>query len=395
LPADSLPAHSPLGPSAAERWLNCPGSVRASEGVAGTTSSFASEGTAAHMLTEWARKYGQPTSEWLGESIGVDGQQFVVDHDMVDATQAFVDYVEALPGDPYYEVRVAFDRWVPGAFGTADDIRVDEVGRTIYVSDYKHGKGVEVSAHDNPQPRIYALGVVETLAFLYDFGDDWQVRCAIHQPRIGNVSEAEPILLGDLLAWAEDVVRPAAEEALHADDPRFAAGDWCRWCPIRGGCVTRERHMQAEVLSDFEVLEDEGVHVLQGAALGRILDRVSQVKQWLADLEAHALSEINAGRPPVGADGPYKLVAGRSSRDWTDEEAARKALQRKLGAKEIWTRKLISVAQAEKKLGRDDAIMEKYVDKKQGKPTMVPASDKRQALEVDAASEFDVVGEED
>lgn len=381
-------AHHPLGPSAASRWLNCPGSVQATAGLPDTTSEYAAEGTAAHTVTEWCRKQGRPATDFIGTEIEVDGYSFTVDNDMADACQSFVDYVEALPGDAFYEVKVSFDPWVSGAFGTADDIRIDANSKTVYVADYKHGKGEVVDVEGNPQMKVYALGAVHDFGFVYDFDEDWQVVPIVHQPRIGNVQRGEPIPLTDLLAWGDDVVKPAAEEAMQPGG-RFAAGAWCRWCKIRGGCTHRAAKILEEDLADFENLEDAGVHLLRGEDLGRILDKLGEIKRFVEDVEAHGRSELSAGHPPVGAAGPYKLVAGRGSRNWTDEEAARKALQRKLGAKNIWIQKLISPAQAEKQLGKDSSLLDKYVEKRGGSPTMVPGSDKRPALVADASDEFD------
>ena len=378
-PAEELPAHSPLGPSSSERWLKCLASVEHTKHMGDTASKFAAEGTAAHELSEWVRVQGKPAEDFLGQEIHADGFRFPVNWEMVHAVQKFVDYCARLEGDPYYEERVHYTAFVPNGWGTADDLRI---GPTTYVTDLKYGKGIMVSAQDNSQLKLYALGVFQDFGHLYDIEN---FVLTVHQPRLDHVDVWE-ISTHDLLIWTRDVVVPAFERAMEPDPP-FVPGEWCRFCPAKESCEARNNHMQELYLDDLDTVEEE----MTPEQLGAIMDRLSLIRSWCNDKEAQAMSAINKGTPPIGEDGPYKLVEGRSSRKWKDESEAEKAMRAaKYKVSEIFVpRKLISAPAAEKLLGKKHEIIQTMVDKPAGKPALVKASDPRPALQIKAEEEFD------
>lgn len=369
-------AHSPLGPSSGDRWMNCTASVKFTAGLPDTTSEFAAEGTAAHELSEWARLEGKPCKSYIGREIEVEGYTFTVDAEMARYVQEFVDYCEQWPGVGLVEERVHFTAWVPDGWGTADDIRIVEDEALVRLTDLKYGKGVQVFAKNNTQLKLYALGVYQEFGHLYDMK---RFILCIHQPRLHHVDETE-ITIEELLLWARDYVKPAAEEALSGEGT-FKAGKWCRFCRGRDNCEERV----SEYTSDFEDLDPVGT--LPTYELARILPRIPEIKKMCADIEARALSLLQAGEQV----GDYKLVAGRSSRSWKDADEAEAALRKvsKLKVKDILIAKLISPAQAEKKIGKDHSIMKEHVLKSQGKPVMVPGDDPRKPLQADANDEFD------
>ena len=218
-------AHSILGPSSSERWMNCPGSVLA-PGVAKQTK-YAAEGTAAHELSKWVRETGKPASDWKGSTLVVGDFQFKVGKPMIDSVQTFVDDCDWLEGDAYFEKRVHYEHWVPGGFGTGDDFRIED--GLCNVTDLKHGTGVKVFAKENSQLKLYALGTYSALGWMYDF-DRFVLR--ISQPRLRHFEEFE-ISLGHLMQWAYDVVRPAAKLAMTPGAP-IVAGSWCKFCKTEG-----------------------------------------------------------------------------------------------------------------------------------------------------------------
>ncbi|HEV2178383.1 MAG TPA: DUF2800 domain-containing protein [Stellaceae bacterium] len=222
-------AHSVLGPSSAERWLNCPGSVLL-PGPAPQTE-YAAEGTAAHTLSEWVRN-GRPLSEFKGKILQVGEYQFKVGKNMTDSVQTFVDSVSKLPGAPLIEGRVAYEELVPGGFGTLDDARLQ--GDTCVITDFKHGKGVAVDAKDNAQLKLYALGLHFTYGWIGPFT---KFLLRISQPRLASASEEETSL-GKLLQWGWDVVRPAAARAL-LPGAEIKAGSWCKFCKAKETCSVR------------------------------------------------------------------------------------------------------------------------------------------------------------
>jgi hypothetical protein len=221
--------HSVLGPSSAERWMNCPASVLL-PGIAPQTE-YAAEGTAAHTLSEWVRE-GKPLKDFKGKILVVGDFEFKVGKNMMDSVQTFVDSVEKLPGVPVIEARVGYEELVPGGFGTLDDARIQE--DLCVVTDFKHGKGVEVAAADNAQMKLYALGLFFDFKWMFRFQ---RFVLRICQPRRQHFDEWE-VSLGKLLQWGYDVVRPSAQRAL-TPGSEFKAGPWCKFCKAKDVCSTR------------------------------------------------------------------------------------------------------------------------------------------------------------
>lgn len=376
--SDLNQAHSPLGPSSGDRWMNCTASVKFTAGMPDTTSVFAAEGTAAHTLSEWARLEGKPCKHYIGREIEVEGYTFTVDAEMARFVQQFVDYCEQWPGEALVEERVHFTAWVPDGWGTADDIRIVEDEALVRLTDLKYGKGVQVNAANNTQLKLYALGVYQEYGHLYDMK---RFILCIHQPRLDHVDETE-VTVEELLLWARDYVQPAAEEALNGEG-KFVAGKWCRFCRGRDVCEARSDQFMA----DFE--DTEAVGEMPVYKLAELLPKIPELRRLCDDLEGRAMSLLQAGEQV----GDYKLVAGRSSRRWSDADEAEAALRKvsKLKVKDILVSKLITPAQAEKKIGKDHPIMKEHVLWSQGKPVMVPGDDPRKPLQVDATEEFDTV----
>lgn len=374
--SDLNQAHSPMGPSAAARWMNCTASVGYTKGMADTESIFAAEGTAAHELSEWARLESKPCKKYIGRKITVGEFEFEVDQPMAEYVQQFVDYCEQWPGEAFIESRVHYTAWVPDGWGTADDIRIVEDEQLCRLTDLKYGKGIQVYAKHNTQLMLYALGVLQDYGHIYDIK---KFVLVIHQPRLNHVDEWE-VTVKDLLNWAAEIVRPKAAEALSGEG-KFLAGSWCRFCPGKDVCKERAN----QYIDDFEELTD--VDSISYPELAEILAKVPEIKAWCADIEKRALSAVQRGEPV----GDYKLVAGRSRRDWKDAGAAEKALRKvsKLKVADILPQKLVSPAQAEKLLGRKHPILEEHVNVIQGSPVLVPGSDKRPPLQAVASEEFD------
>ena len=228
-------AHSILGPSSAERWMNCPGSVLA-PGVA-KHSEYAAEGTAAHELSKWVRETGKPAEHWKGVTLVVGEYQFKVGKPMIDSVNEFVRREAEVPGAQLIEEMIHYEELVPGGFGTLDAAKIEDGICTI--TDLKHGTGVKVFASDNAQLKLYALGVYFKLKWLYEF-DRFDLR--ICQPRLRHF-ETWPISLGKLLQWGYDEVRPAAKLALTPGAP-IRAGAWCKFCKIKESCPTRASYKQ-------------------------------------------------------------------------------------------------------------------------------------------------------
>jgi hypothetical protein len=237
-------AHSVLGPSSAERWLNCGG------GTGGSPSEYAAEGTVAHTLSEWVRTTGKPASTWKGKTLVSGAFEFKVGKALIEGVTTFVQSVEKLPGAALREERVAYDDLVPGGFGTLDDARLHlDAG---IVTDFKFGKGVQVPAKDNAQLWLYDLGVFFKYDWLYKFK---KFVNRISQPRRGVAAETElqEVSTGHLLQWGFDVVRPRAESLLAGRlKDQLKAGPWCKFCGFKNECSERAAYKVAHETGVFK-----------------------------------------------------------------------------------------------------------------------------------------------
>jgi hypothetical protein len=244
-------AHSILGPSVSDQWIHCPASILAGKDLPSRATKYSAEGTFYHEVSLWVREQKVPATKFIGYEGIVDGFSFRVTKTGAYAIQRFVDWCEAVPGDPFYEIRVAYDEYVPGGFGTADDIRLQDY--VACLTDLKFGTGHKVYARNNSQLMLYALGVYLKYRWAYVFAD-FELRIA--QPRLDHW-DTWRITLQELLQWAGDVAAPAARRALSPGAP-FRAGPWCQFCKLRDTCSVRaEYRQQKEAMSranDFALI---------------------------------------------------------------------------------------------------------------------------------------------
>ena len=383
---EELQQHSPLGPSSGERWINCPGSVRATANMPDVTSVYAAEGTFAHNISEIMRVDGKSAKDMIGFTATVDGFEFTLDAADADSIQEFVDYVEQHDDEQQLvEARVNYDAWVDGGFGTLDAGGLND--GEIMICDLKFGKGVQVFAEDNTQLKLYALGVYQDYGALYDIQS---FKLVIHQPRLHHVDEWY-ISIEDLLKWADEVVEPAADLAL-TDDAPFKAGKWCQFCKLRGTCRTRATAMQEGMLDEISDIRDP--NEMTNDEIGSSMSLVPLMKKWCKDIEELTEALVHGGAEVIGSDGqPFKFVAGRAgNRYWDDADKAEKAMRNyKVKVGDIFTKKLISPAGAEKILGKGHPMLLRkagHVMQGKGKPALVPGSDPREAYQEADMSEL-------
>lgn len=369
--------HALLSASGAHRWLNCTPSARLESDEPESTSAAAEQGTAAHALAEHKlrralkQRSKRPVSTWI------DDEMETLTDDYVAYVQEHISIALETCGDPQVliEQRLDFSHIVPGGFGTGDCVIIAEP--TLQIIDLKYGQGVLVEAANNPQLMLYALGALHAFGILYDIET---VSVTIYQPRRGNVDIWE-ISVAELEHWAETEVKPKAELAA-AGKGEFCPGSWCQFCRIAPTCRAR-----AEANLALAKLEFTPPAELSDTEIADVLARIPQLKTWAADVEAYALSKaVNQG---VVFEG-FKLVAGRSVRKYTSETDVAAAAEA-AGYKDIWDRKLITLTAMEKLMGKPafNEILGDLVTKPAGKPTLVPASDKRPPLDlVSAATDF-------
>ena len=370
--------HSLLSASGAHRWLNCPPSAVLESREPDTSSAAAEQGTAAHALAEWKlRRALHQAPAFKPESDWIDTEMEHLTDDYVAFVQEHISIARETCGDPQVliEQRLDFSHIVPGGFGTGDAVIIAEP--TLQIIDLKYGQGVLVEAEQNPQLMLYALGALHAFGSLYDIET---VAVTIYQPRRGNVDTWETSV-AELEHWAETEVKPKAELAA-AGEGEFCPGSWCQFCKITPTCRAR-----AEANLQLAKLEFAPPAKLSDVEIAEVLTRIPQLKTWAADVEAYALSKaVNQG---VVFEG-FKLVAGRSVRKYSSETDVAAAAEA-AGYRDIYDRKLITLTAMEKLMGKPtfNEILSDLVTKPAGKPTLVPVSDKRPALDlVSAATDF-------
>jgi len=367
--------HALLSASSAHRWLHCPPSARLSESYEDKGSDYAAEGTDAHSLCEFKLKTA------LGMQADDPTEHLTwFNQEMDDCASGYAAYVlelveaakETCP-DPVVliEQRVDFSRWVEEGFGTADCILIAD--GTLQIVDYKHGLGVLVSAEENPQLLCYGLGALELFDDIYDIDT---VRVVIYQPRRDNLSSYE-LSKEDLLRWADDVLKPAADLAF-AGDGNFLCGEWCGFCKAKNACRARAAANLELARYDFKLpplLTDEDVE--------DILGKVDALVAWASDIKDYALQQAISGKVWSG----WKLVEGRSNRRYVNDAAVAAAVTE--AGFDPYEQKLLGVTAMQKLLGkaRFEEVLAGLIEKPQGKPTLVPESDKRPAMN-NAKSDF-------
>lgn len=371
-----MTAHAKLSASGSSRWLNCPGSVEAEDGIKDKGSFFAQEGTCAHELAELVLAQGGSCKDWVGKTL-VENNAFSVDQVMVDYVQVYVDYVKSVGGFQDYERRVDYSEWVPGGFGTSDCLAV--VDDTLYVIDLKYGKGVKVDAFENTQGILYALGAWSEMNLIHDFD---KVRIVIVQPRLDHIDEWE-LGVDELMRWGA-FISERAELALSKNAERVAGEKQCQWCKAKATCPALESFTRKILINDFDSLESPDK--LTDQQLRDALDAKKLIIGWLDAVESLVTERLESGEPFEG----FKLVAGRSLRKWGDESVAARVVFDLVG-EDAYEKKLISPAKAEKILGKSKkAAISELVVKPEGKPTLTPESDKRPAINLQD-SDFDVL----
>jgi hypothetical protein len=360
--------HAILSASSSDRWLHCPPSARLCESYDDKGSDYAAEGTDAHALCEFRLRQAlsmeatDPTENliWFNEEMNdcATGYATYVLEQVEAAKQTCTDPVVLI------EQRVDFSRWVEAGFGTADCIIIAD--GTLQIIDYKHGLGVLVSAEENPQMQCYALGALELFDGIYDINS---VRMTIYQPRRDNVSTYE-ISKDELYHWADEVLKPTADLAF-AGDGNFLCGEWCGFCKAKHECRARADANMELARYDFKLpplLTDEEVE--------EILARAGDLVTWAADIKEYALQQAISGKKWNG----WKLVEGRSNRRYTNETVVAGVVTD--AGFDPYEHKILGVTAMQKLLGKSrfDELLATYIEKPQGKPTLVPESDKRPAM---------------
>jgi len=372
-----MSAHALLSASSSHRWLHCTPSARIEEQFENTSSVFAAEGTAAHALSEHklrlflGQKSKRPTSQFDSEELEY-------------YTDSYVDYASELITDTskkckdpiiLLEQRLDYSCYVPEGFGTGDLVIIAD--GTLDIVDLKYGKGVAVSAIDNPQMKLYALGAIALFDTLYDIQT---VRMIICQPRLEVISTYE-LNTNELTAWAEVELRPKAQLAINGEG-EFLPGEHCRFCRARQTCRARAEEHLVLARYDFKLPS-----LLTDEEIAEVLSLADRLSVWASDVYAYATDmAVREGKEWKY----FKLVEGRSNRRYTSESAVIETVSA-AGYSDIYKQSLIGITEMEKLLGkkRFQELLADLIEKPGGKPTLVPDSDKRKPMTFNNTAEDD------
>ena len=367
--------HAILSASSSHRWLNCNPSARLEQEFEDRETEAAAEGTAAHALCEHKlrkllkMRSRKPVSKY--------------DSDEMDSyTDGYVDFVSAAIAeakknckDPLVliEQRLDFSCYVPDGFGTGDCLIVSD--KVLHIIDFKYGLGVLVDAYENPQMMLYALGALRIFDSLYDIE---KVSMSIYQPRRENVS-TWTISVDELMDWTENTLVPKARLAFDGEG-EYNPGSWCTFCKAAVKCRAR-----AEAKLQLAQYEFAMPPLLTDAEIEDILGKLDDLTKWANEIVAYAQdAAINHGKVWRG----YKVVESKTNRKYTNEAAVAQAANA-AGYRDIYRKSLITITEMEKLMGKKNFsdILGALVIKPQGKPTLVPASDKRPAINVTGAKQ--------
>ncbi len=366
--------HALLSPSAAHRWMNCTAAPRLEADAPDVETEFAQEGTLAHAYC--AKKL----KSFLGlDTTAEDNEIQALAKYHTGEMDEYTDTYKTIVIEKFnearkhtsdakllVEVKLDFSTFIPDAYGTADAVIIAD--NVIEIIDFKYGKGVKVSAVENEQMKIYALGAYLKYNFEYIIDE---VKMTIVQPRIDNLSEFE-IDVENLLDWAGNELTPKAREAYKGGKQN--PGNWCQFCKVKAQC----RALAEKCITVAKAHETPGL-LNPKIIASEVLPWLPMVKSWATSMEEFALKQALDGVTFPG----YKLVEGRSVRKITDEGAVISILA-KQGYDESEYMKpstLCGIGDLEKLVGKKafSSLCSEYIIKPAGKPTLVTADDKRPA----------------
>lgn len=379
-----MPKHALLSASGAHRWLECPPSARLEESFEDRPSDSAKEGTLAHAIAEAKvrnmlidplpkRSFNKILKDFTNNSMYQKEMDALTDEYTEYIREIMLSYTQK----PYIavEVKLNLSTYIPEGLGTADCIIIS--GNDLHIIDLKYGKNVPVSAEDNPQLKLYALGAVGEYELFYDIQS---IHMHIFQPRNKNGGGTFTTNVQELKAWGESI-RPTVKMAYMGLGEQ-KAGPWCGFCKAKPIC---QKH--AEKCRELAKLDFKKPELLSREEIGQILQTAKDVASWAKALEEYALSEVLKGNDVPG----WKAVEGRKTRVWTDMGMVFKKLTSSGVSEEIlWTKSPLTLAQVEKEIGKKEfnALVGDMVTTSTGKPTLVPDSDKRESIKIKAADEF-------
>ncbi len=395
--------HAKYAPSASKRWINCPGSISLAPptdpDAVETPSVYAHEGTVCHNISADCLRERKSPSEYLGHNVeGVE-----ITQELVDAITFYVDEIISIAsemkvtgGKIEFKVKITPDCW-----GTVDASMWNT--EILSINDAKFGKEVIVEAEENTQMMIYGIG---TLKMLKEEGIPMpkKVVMTIIQPRTVNPVRTYTLTIQELQDWAKGTLAPALARLRDGDETCVPSGKTCMWCPIGFKCTARAGKMlekAAEAFAPFTGEEPPEIETATGGDSSPLLglDKMATlalsfkaIKDWMKDIRAELVTHALAGEEVPF----FKLVAGRSVRKWGADEDTLVTFLEDHGV-DAYDKKLKTPPAVEKEMGKKKAKevdLYELITKPEGKPTLVPETDKRPALEMNVSKQFEEFVEE-
>ena len=381
--------HAILSPSSAKRWINCTPSALLAEAAGSKSSVYAEEGTLAHEIAEYAlTQYLEGVYDpIIDEALPIKDEHLQNPLFSIDMANYIRDYCDYVIGEGYemqkqdgacqmfLERKVDITDYAPDSFGSVDVTLVSD--KTIHIIDLKYGAGVKVTADHNEQMMMYALGALKDLGALRDITD---IRMTIAQVRLDHYDTFE-MSKGELLDWAEKVLKPAAKAAIQGKGKQVI-GSWCGFCPVKAQC----RAQRDAILADFD--EKPEPLLLSDEEVTDLIGKIDTYKSWIESVNKYVYDRAIQGHKWNG----YKLVAGRSSRVITDEAKVRQELLNEFLEDEVLNIKLKGIGDLEKLLGKKvfSARFGDAIESRPGAPKLVPESAK--GVEYNPLCDFDIEG---
>lgn len=368
-------AHAVLSPSSAHRWLSCTPSARLEQQFPDESGDAAREGTVAHALGELLLRdaLGLIIRPGFNREMYHISQSAYYSPAMQEYCENYRDFVletfnaaraETPDAVVFLEQKLDLTDFVPEGFGTGDCIVIQD--GCLNIIDLKYGKGVFVSAEENKQMMLYALGALATFNCLYDIN---RVTMTIYQPRLDNISTFE-MAVEDLGNWAVNILKPNAALAFSGEG-NFQPGKHCGFCRAKATCRALADYNLELLRHDFKRAD-----LLESEEVADILNKIDLLTDWAGAVKKHALDQALQGVRFSG----WKIVEGRSVRKITDEAGAAKVLIRAGWPEDsIYNKKLVGIGAIEKLIGKKgfETTLAEFVEKPAGSPTLVPESDKR------------------
>jgi len=378
--------HALLSPSGASRWMNCTPSARKEEHIPNRENDYAKEGTLAHELGELELRYyfKHVSKEQYLEQLKIIENNELYTDEMPEEVDKYVTYITNLFEEKSMEHnlisisiedKIDLTEYIEDGYGANDFVIT--YGTTLEVVDLKYGRGVSVSALENPQLKLYGAGALLVHELISDITE---VKLTIIQPRTNNYSSFI-ISVEDLKTWVENDVTEKAKIAF-AGEGEFKAGDWCKFCKFKPQCRAVNDHSLAVAKVDFDISELTEEEILEA------YERKEQIVSWLNSISEFVLNRLLEKKPISG----YKLIEGRSNRKLKSPDLIKdKLLELKYNESDFMTEpKLLGITHLEKLVGKKQfsEVLGDFVYKDKGRPKVVPESENGNSYFSTAENDF-------